>query len=37
VRQDKASWELKLSRFAPGIQIAPLQTKAEAREEPAHS
>jgi hypothetical protein len=25
VRQDKASWELKLSRFAPGVQIAPLE------------
>jgi hypothetical protein len=36
VRQDKASWELKLSRFAPGIQIAPLEAKADAREEAAH-
>ncbi len=35
VRQDKATWELKLSRFAPGIQIAPLEVRAEV--ELAHS
>jgi hypothetical protein len=31
VRQERASWELKLSRFAPGIQIAPLEAPAEAQ------